>query len=144
MQNNVKKKSASISDKESQLLVQQYKGPIPSADELEKYEKILPGAADRILKNEEIRPIILMAEKNVDQEIYSRLQQQKIESRDSFISIFATFFTTVFLVGISAYLFLNMQSESKFIEFAKFIGAIGTLVTGISTILKIFFGKDKS
>nr|WP_297936703.1 DUF2335 domain-containing protein [uncultured Lachnoclostridium sp.] len=135
MQNNVEKKSASISDKESQLLVQQYKGPIPSADELEKYEKILPGAADRILK---------MAEKNVDQEIYSRLQQQKIESRDSFISIFATFFTTVFLVGISAYLFLNMQSESKFIEFAKFIGAIGTLVTGISTILKIFFGKDKS
>jgi len=135
MQNNVEKKSASVSDKESQLLVQQYKGPIPSADELEKYEKILPGAADRILK---------MAEKNVDQEIYSRLQQQKIESRDSFISIFATFFTTVFLVGISAYLFLNMQSESKFIEFAKFIGAIGTLVTGISTILKIFFGKDKS
>jgi uncharacterized membrane protein len=37
----------------SKIEMEHYSGPIPSASELEKYERILPGAADRIMTQAE-------------------------------------------------------------------------------------------
>lgn len=55
-------KSVYISQKIEQS---SFKGPLPPAEQLEKYEKVLPGAADRIIK---------MAE---DQAVHRRSQEDK-------------------------------------------------------------------
>ena len=63
----MKKNNSSASQ---QMLSASVSGPLPLAEQFDKYEKVLPGAADRIMT---------MAEK--DQEFYFQIQRANLEDQ---------------------------------------------------------------
>src|SRR5216683_2242268 len=83
-----------------------YRGPIPPADELIKYEQACPGAADRI---------IAMAENQSkhrqgleDKVVGGNVQSEKV-------GMWLAFVITVGLIGIGTYLIMNNKSVIGFI-----------------------------
>jgi len=77
-----------------------HSGPIPDPMTLERYDQILPGAAERIIK---------MAE---DQSTHRREIEKiviKSKSRDSLLGIIAGFFITIIVALIGAYVAVNGQ-----------------------------------
>ena len=66
-------------------------GPLPAADEFAGYEKVLPGAADRILT---------MAEKQSQHRQELEKRELEIDARDSLLgTIFAFVFATATMCG---------------------------------------------
>lgn len=102
----------------------QFKGPLPHPSILKGYNDIQDGIADRIVK---------MAEKDQDAEIENNKQVLKYQARDSLLGAIFSFLTvmTTFIVGLI--LILN----------DKDVVGMGSLLTGIGVILKLFLGKDK-
>jgi len=80
-------------------------GPLPTASEFSKYEVVLPGAADRILK---------MSEK---QEFHRHSVEKIIVKTDSIraiIGAISAFVIVLFGMGIGAYLILHSKSLEGF------------------------------
>lgn len=112
----------------------QYSGPIPQASELEKYEQILPGAADRILK---------MAEKNADSEDSYRKELLRLQSRDSLMGAVFSFVFLSLLLVVSVILLLNVQNTDGISAVGNLMGGLGTMLSAIIMLYKMFFSKGK-
>ena len=130
------KNALSKTETNSKIAVQTvYQGPIPPASELEKYDNILPGAADRILK---------MAEKNNENEIFYRENLLKIQARDSLIGSVFTVTLIALLLGCGFFLLKAMPDcENNLSTIGTLIGGLGTLFSGIGSLIKIIFFQDK-
>jgi uncharacterized membrane protein len=82
-----------------------YKGPIPPADELIKYERACPGAADRI---------IAMAER---QSVHRQGLEDKVISgnvQNEKVGMWLAFIITAGLMGIGTYLIMNNKEAIGF------------------------------
>jgi uncharacterized membrane protein len=75
----------------AQVHIEKRSGPLPHPADFEHYDQVLPGAAERIMA---------MAETQSNHRQGMELQQQKIESRNSFLGILCAF--CLGLVGIIA------------------------------------------
>lgn len=133
MQKKLKKANNSSLNKSEQVLIQQYKGQIPHSSELAKYEQILPGSADRILK---------MAEKNQEIECRFRIEQQRIEKRDSLIGAMAIFIIIMALIIGGIVMLMNISSDG-IVSIGQLLSGIGTLLAGIVAIYKMLIGKKE-
>lgn len=100
-------------------------GPLPDAEDLEKYEKVLPGSADRIVS---------MAEKQLNYRIeLANKEQEKFYKSENTITIMGVICSMIVSIsGITAAVFLGMFGQS----WAS--GLIGTLSLGniVSSMLK--------
>ena len=124
------------SNTQATLVAQQYTGPIPMASELEKYEQVLPGAADRILK---------MAEKNNENEIDLRNKTLKYQARDTLLGTIFTFFTVFAFLVVGVYLVSIGKNVSSLGEWVSLIAGAGTIASSFLEIHRILFPKkDKS
>ena len=106
-----------------------YQGPIPAAEELQKYESVLPGASERILK---------MAEKEQD----ARLENNKagmqnvfnIEKERNLIAKRGQWFAIsmgIFVLCYATYLaFLGATVQSASVVGAVLVGVIVAFVAG--------------
>ncbi len=90
-----------------------YRGPIPTATELQKYENASPGAADRIIK---------MAEEQAKHR--QILEKQVVQSNvaNERLGMHFAFFLTVFMVTVGTYLIMNDKPVIGF--FTLFIPSI--------------------
>jgi uncharacterized membrane protein len=93
-----------------------YTGPLPQAEEMERYERITPGLADRIVK---------MAEKEQG-------HRHKIERRRNFAQIWITsagqwfgFLLAAWIIGIAGFL---LYHDKKLEGFVSLLTGIGTLI----------------
>lgn len=75
-----------------------YMGPIPRPEDFEKYERILPGAADRILSMAEKQA--LHRQRLEEKAIFSGIKDSRIGQYLSFIIAMSVIFGGFFLVGI--------------------------------------------
>lgn len=100
----------------------QYTGPIPPPAMLEQYNKIVPGAAERILR---------MAE---DQSSHRRTLEKKAidtDSRNSILGIMSALVITMSSFGLAAYAIKMGQSDAgKFIGGASFLSLVGAFIYG--------------
>lgn len=90
-----------------------YRGPIPTANELQKYENASPGAADRIIK---------MAEEQAKHR--QNLEKQVVQSNvvNERLGMYFAFFLTVFMVSVGTYLIMKDKPVVGF--FTLFIPSI--------------------
>jgi uncharacterized membrane protein len=91
---------------------QHYSGPIPPASEFAKYEKVLPGSADRI---------IAMAETSLKGQIRNTYFTNFIE----FVSVFLGKFFVYFLAIVSVYLLMRGK------EVAALLTGLGPIATAL-------------
>lgn len=105
-----------------------YHGPIPHSSELQRYEKVLPGAADRIIS---------MAE----DERKDRNRNTRLEIRLHYGSLmFAqAMFALICLGAVSGGIYLVTQGESL-TGYASIFAGLGTIAGGFFLAQK---GKDK-
>lgn len=136
MGNNIqkKKKQANNVEHSAMLQVQQYSGPLPLPEQLEKYEEVLPGAAERIFK---------MAEENQKCEINYRNRLIKSQSRDALLGAVLSVVIIIVLFAFGSiilYLSKDMQGLS---EIVTIISGFVSIVSGVVTIYQVFFSKQK-
>ena len=75
-----------------QFIMQRRSGPLPTPEEFDEYNKVLPGAADRILK---------MAEDLTSYESKKLTEDSKIKSRNSLLGLIFAFLTSTFVLIVS-------------------------------------------
>ncbi|WP_419917654.1 DUF2335 domain-containing protein [Candidatus Poriferisocius sp.] len=73
-------------------------GPLPPPDDLQEYESVMPGAADRI---------ITMAELCIAHQQRMGEQQAKRDSRHSLLGVCSGLLVTILVVGLSSWLVNN-------------------------------------
>ena len=78
----VEKEAAAVGKVVVQAIKEEFSGPIPHPDIIEKYERILPGSADRI---------IAMAERQASHRQDMEKKMIESESRDGFLGIIFAF-----------------------------------------------------
>lgn len=106
-----------------------YSGPLPLPDQLREYEKILPGAADRIMS---------MAEKSLDANIYTNRRLVNAEARGTkSVSISFSLFPLVF--AIVAWFALKTGQE-----FAGIIAAAMGFAAVFPTVINALKNRKKS
>ena len=113
------------SDHEQIIVSRQFAGPIPLPESLEKYERLLPGAAERILQ---------MAENEATARIYKEKNQTDNESlltkniiRSSYLGIFFAFATVLLLAALAYYALKK-----------GFPGVAGSIIAAMASIAGIF------
>lgn len=135
MKNNTKKNSnpVAIKDKKNEtkvkelhqkeqesthyLAAQHYSGPIPQPTDFEKYEKVLPGSADRILKMAENQSLHRQTlEKSV---VYSGVQDSKRGQYFAFLLALVIIIGGFYLIAI----------DKDVVGVVAIVGSVGTLVT---------------
>lgn len=84
----VKQEVAAVREVVVQAIKEEFSGPIPPPDIIEKYERILPGAADRI---------ITMAEQQATHRQAMEKKMIESESRDGLLGIIFAFFIRFWL-----------------------------------------------
>lgn len=90
--------------------------PIPAPNEFEYYEKVLPGAADRILR---------MAEKEQESRLTARIKEHELIGKLALKGQLFAF--SLGLLGIGGSVFLSYM-DKDIMGAAIFIGSIGTLI----------------
>ena len=102
-----------------------YQGPLPPAEQLENYERILPGAADRI---------ITTYEKQVDHRHKLETSYCNSACRDATTGLYAGFFITLIALCVSGLL----------IYFDKTVG--GTIIgtTSLASLAGVFVYGSRS
>ncbi|MGL5123851.1 MAG: DUF2335 domain-containing protein [Fusobacteriaceae bacterium] len=109
-QNNSNKK-VSIHHQEA------YTGPIPHPDLFEKFDKVLPGAAERILK---------MAELEQENRHKTENIQINLLKINSILGLLFGFIITIAIIGSGLYLLLNDKSIQGFsLIITSIIGLVG-------------------
>jgi len=103
----------------------QFEGPLPDPVSFEKYNKILPGVADRI---------VIMAESEVSHRHYIEKKAVDSASRDGLLGLFFGFGIGIFTVGVGAYVVLQGQPfAGSFISGSGVAGLVGVFVYGSRT-----------
>lgn len=96
-----------------------YTGPFPQASEIERYERVLPGSADRILT---------MVENEQDH----RFSISKLESYSYWSLRFISYIGVFILVGVMIYgSYLLFEADSKIGAAASAFAAVATILTSI-------------
>ncbi len=129
-----KKKSVSSSKQKNQptliakvekQTLAQFSGPLPAPEDFKKYEQILPGAADRILK---------MAEN--EQSFRHTLQSKVVKNETTHIrlGIFSGFLIAI--TAIIGGIILTAMNNSVY--------GISTIIAALASLIAVFFiGKTK-
>ena len=111
-----------VNQKSTLVQAQHYEGPIPPPEMLEKYNQIVPGSADRILK---------MAEEQASHRQYLEKQVIKSDIRNSVFGIISALIislTTLF-IAFSA-IKLNQQFAGAIISTLGISGLVTTFIYG--------------
>jgi len=119
---NEQNKIPVVSQKSTLVKAQHYEGPIPPPEMLEKYNQIVSGAADRILK---------MAEEQASHRQYLEKQVIKSDIRNSVFGIISALIislTTLF-IAFSA-IKLNQQFAGAIISTLGISGLVTTFIYG--------------
>ena len=117
--------SKQVTESVNTIQVQQhYEGPLPHPEYLAQYDKIVPGAAERI---------IAMAEKEMNHRHEKDKSMYKNAIKTSYLSITFAFLSVLVISGIAFY------------AFYKNIGVVaGTIVAGsIAAVVGAFLYKNK-
>lgn len=124
LKNNIKEKQALVKFQEQKV---EYSGIIPHPDIVEGYEKICPGATDRILKmtEEELIHTRNLENKNEDSIIECRRLALKSEI---WTNMLATIFAYLLLFTAIIGAILLLLKGKKIEGFATFMGVIGTCI----------------
>lgn len=97
-----------------------HSGPLPPAEDMEKYNKVIPNGADRIM---------IMAEKNNDDFIAGRQADRKLSSSGQKIS---TGLIVAYLAAGTFCVYQNMQGA-----------AIACFTFGVAQAVRLFFVRDR-
>lgn len=113
-----------------------YSGPIPSPESFEKYEKVLPGAADRILK---------MAERQ--QEHRMSLEKEAVGSQVRQGKRGQVFGFVIFFICIAVAIFfavkLDMKTFASVFLTGTMVAVIGLFITGKSIMRNDLRSKSR-
>ena len=104
-----------------------YAGPIPHAEEMAKYEAIMPGATDRIIGMAELHGKTSSQIANRDSE--TRASESKRGFILMFVGIVFAFVMACAFIGLSFYLIFNEKTLEGF----------GTIIIGIIVIFALAF-----
>ena len=100
----------------------QYSGPIPHPGILEHYNKILPGAAERILK---------MAEEQAEHRRMLEKQALATDSRNSTLGVISALIITLSILAIAAYsIYLALPWVAAIISAIGITSLVGTFIYG--------------
>lgn len=110
-------------------------GPLPPPEQLGEYEKVLPGAADRIIK---------MAEDQATHRQKIESLVVKSNSRDSLLGIICAFILGLTVIGGGIYLALQGHSYGSWLSIGGFVGLAGVFVYGTNSNRKERIEKDKA
>ena len=109
-------------DKKEAVISKFFSGPIPPAAELNAYEKVIPGAAERIIK---------MAE---DESVHRRNQEEKMLSSscgDSRLGLWLGFFIGLSALTLSGLIAIYASpGAGSFLAFASISSLVGVFVYG--------------
>ena len=106
---------------------QLYSGPLPQPEALEKYNQIVPGAAERILK---------MAEKEMEQRHKSDNMMTRNAIRTTYLGIVFAFISVIILSGL---VFFALYKGSDTVAATIAVGSIAA-VAGVF----VFFRRRKN
>jgi uncharacterized membrane protein len=131
--NSKKITSSRVAKTETQLVRQEvaatyHRGPLPDPVDFSEYEKICPGAADRIIKMAENQSA---HRQKIEQSIVS------IQNRNSLIGIIFAFIIGMTVISGGIYIVINGQTTGKVIAGTLFSGAglaglVGAFIYGTS------------
>lgn len=103
--------------------VQQYSGPLPHPEALERYEQIVPGAAERIIS---------MAEKEMEHRHKNEMMLSRNVVRTTFTSIVFAFISVLILSGL---VFFSLYKGYDKVGASIAVGAISA-VAGVFIFFK--------
>lgn len=103
--------------------LQQYSGPLPHPDALERYEQIVPGAAERIIS---------MAEKEMEHRHKNETMLSRNVVRTTYTSILFAFISVIILSGL---VFFALHKGYDRVGAAIAVGAIAA-VAGVFIFFK--------
>ena len=109
-----------------------WSGPIPAPGDLKRYEDLLPGAADRILKMAEI------AQENRHERASSELEIERSalekDSKRSYLGIMAALLISLFCIGGGIYLISNGHEWAGTILVGiDLVGLVGVFIYGTNS-----------
>ncbi|MFN8436906.1 MAG: DUF2335 domain-containing protein [Cytophagales bacterium] len=118
-----------------------YSGPIPNPESLEKYEQILPGAADRILKMAELEQKSRLENNSKLIEIESKSLDFEYKNfrRGQVFALSSVFVIVGFCVWI---IYQGYASYGRDIAIAVIVALAGTFVIGRSLLKKKISKED--
>lgn len=125
----VEKEAAAVRKVVVQAIKEEFSGPIPHPDIIEKYEQILPGAADRIIS---------MAEKQASHRQDMEKAMIKSEARDGLLGVIFAFLLGVGCL-IACVVVVCLVPKSAGAIASAFLG-----VTGIGSITTSFIKSTRS
>lgn len=125
----VEKEAAAVRKVVVQAIKEEFSGPIPHPDIIEKYEQILPGAADRIIS---------MAEKQASHRQDMEKMMIKSEARDGLLGVVFAFLLGVGCL-IACVVVVCLVPKSAGAMASAFLG-----VTGIGSITTSFIKSTRS
>lgn len=103
------------------LYEERYQGPLPAPRDLEQYERILPGAAERILR---------MAEKQQDYRIGMEIRSLKTASRQVARGHWMAFILSIILIGVAvALIFAGHPTLGGVIFSTTVVGLAAVFIT---------------
>lgn len=118
------------------ILSQQFSGPIPPASELERYEQIMPGLADRIMKQAELE----QSERHKNQRslIELEIQTSKSEVLTSRFKIIVGFISVCVIVWLCYFAFvLGYKEQARDIAVYVIVSLAAIFVIGkLSNFIK--------
>ena len=117
---------------QKQLLL--VKGILPAPEILAKYENILPGAAERILK---------LAENQSAHRQYIEKEIIKTNSRDSLLGLIFGFLICLITIIGGIYCILKGYNVGSFISITGLAGVVGAFVYGAKTLRDDLKNKSK-
>ena len=103
-----------------QISAQMYSGPLPLPEQLEQYENVLPGAADRIFK---------MAEYEQDARIKRFQKESKRKNRLSFYAF------VIIISALAGGIFLSFEGKS--------VAGIVSLIGSLSALIGTYYYGNK-
>lgn len=114
-------KDLSPAEKKQLIQVQQhYSGPLPHPDALEKYDQIVPGAAERIIR---------MAEKEMDHRHDTENGMTKNAIRTTYLGIIFAFLSVLILSGSVLYaLYKGFDTVAAYIAVGSIAAVAGVFI----------------
>lgn len=112
-----------------------FAGPLPPADQLQKYEEVMPGAADRIFK---------MAEDQAHHRQEMEATVIKSNSRDSMLGVIFAFILGLVIIGGGIYLAIKGHKYGPWLTLGGAAGLISVFIYGTRSSKKERVEKDKT
>ena len=131
----VEKEAAEVRKVVVQAIKEEFSGPIPHPDIIEKYERILPGSADRI---------ITMAERQASHRQNMEKRMIESESRDGFLGIIFAFMLGLgCLVACVVVVCLVPKNAGAIASAFLGVTGIGSITSGFIRSARNAKSKDK-